>query len=308
MKNIVAQAKEEYFNYTKMKLKYSTFETNYRKMNIYIFDYLEQKKIKKLKEIDSREFINWKTYINSFGFSYNYKSSLFYCFSDFLDFCLLTKKIKENVALTVGNFRNDEIKKQDGNIWTLEEFNKFISVVDDKIYHALFNFLYFTGSRKGEALALTFDDIDFNQSTININKTMTRYINNNTKIITSPKTFSSNRIIVIDNELLQELKALKELYNCNNNAFVFGNEKSISSTTLERKKNKYCDIAKVKRIKIHEFRHSHACLLFQNKLDIEDISKRLGHSSISMTMTTYLKYLPGNEKRVLTTLNSLRQI
>ena len=88
--------------------------------------------------------------------------------------------------------------------------------------------------------------------------------------------------------------------------FIFGGNDSISFTTLERKKNYYCKLAKVKQIKIHEFRHSHACLLFKNKIEIEDISYRLGHSSISMTMDTYLKYLPKNEKRVISTLNQLR--
>ena len=79
----------------------------------------------------------------------------------------------------------------------------------------------------------------------------------------------------------------------------------LSQIILERKKNYYCNIANVKKIKIHEFRHSHACLLFQSQLDIQDISRRLGHSNISMTMNTYLKYLPNNEKRVIATLNSL---
>ena len=63
--------------------------------------------------------------------------------------------------------------------------------------------------------------------------------------------------------------------------------------------------ANIKQIKIHEFRHSHACLLFQNKIDIEDISYRLGHSSIDITMKVYLKNLPKNEKRVIKLLNSL---
>lgn len=86
-----------------------------------------------------------------------------------------------------------------------------------------------------------------------------------------------------------------------NNYFIF----DISFTQLKRKKDNYCNLAGVKQIKIHEFRHSHACLLFTNNIKIEDISYRLGHSSISMTMTTYLKYIPKNEKRVLETFNSI---
>ena len=87
---------------------------------------------------------------------------------------------------------------------------------------------------------------------------------------------------------------------------MFGGINSIPFTTLKRKKDKYCDLANVKRIKIHEFRHSHTCLLYENKVPIQDISKRLGHTDISITMGTYLKNLPRKEKRVISTLNSIR--
>ena len=231
---------------------------------------------------------------------------MYYCLCDFFDYCVKFYNLKQNTARMIGNFKNDEIHNNKDNIWSLEEFNQFISVVDDPIYHALFNLLYFTGMRKGEALALTFQDINFDTNQIIINKTITKYLYHNQKLITTPKTNSSNRTIVIDNILLQELKSLKEMYQCDNKAFVFGNNQSIAFTTLKRKKDRYCELANVKPITIHEFRHSHACLLFENNVQIEDIKKRLGHSNISMTMNTYLKYLPNEEKRVLSTLNHLR--
>ena len=154
--------------------------------------------------------------------------------------------------------------------------------------------LYFTGLRKGELLALKWEDINFYERTIKINKTITR-----THELQTPKTKSSNRIISLDDEMIRQLKELK--IN-NNDDFIFGN---VTFTTLLRKKNYYCDIANVKRIKIHEFRHSHACLLFMNNVPIDQISNRLGHSKISITTDTYLKYIPKNEKRVIMTLNSL---
>lgn len=298
------EIRENYFSFIKIKLKNSTYQINKKKIELYI---INPNKNKNIYEFGTREFIEWEIFIEKFGFSYNYKSSLFYLFKEFLDYCINFYNLKENVAIKIGNFRNDEITKN-GNIWTYDDFKKFISVVDNKIYYTLFNFLFFTGVRKGEALALTFNDIDFKNKKIRINKTITRYLdNNNNKIITSPKTKSSNRIISIDNKLVKEIESLKSEYNnFNNDMYIFGGNSSISFTTLERKKNYYCNIAKVKQIKIHEFRHSHACLLFKNKIEIEDISYRLGHSSISMTMDTYLKYLPKNEKRVISTLNQLR--
>ena len=145
--------------------------------------------------------------------------------------------------------------------------------------------------RKGELLALKWEDIDFINKTISINKTITREHE-----IQMPKTHTSNRIISISDNLINELSKLKR-----DSEFIF----DISFTQLKRKKDYYCNLSGVKQIKIHEFRHSHACLLFTNKIEIEDISYRLGHSNISMTMSTYLKYLPRNEKRVVNLLNSL---
>ena len=303
------EAIDNYLKYAKLKLKNSTYEINERKIKKYILNYFKNKNI---YDLSTKDYLEWQISINNLNFSYNYKSSLHYCFTDFLNYCILFYDLSNNIAKKIGNFRNDEIKSQ-GNIWTLEEFNRFINVVDNPIYHTLFNFLYFTGLRKGECLALTFEDIDFQNHTIRVNKTITRYYSNGKRIVTPPKTKSSNRVLCIDDSLIIEIKKLKNFYinkydNFNNKFYIFGGNKSIPWTTLKREKDKYCKIANVKQIKIHEFRHSHACLLFQNNIPIEDISRRLGHSSLSMTMDTYLKYLPGNEKRVISTLNSLRLI
>ena len=108
--------------------------------------------------------------------------------------------------------------------------------------------------RKGELLALTWNDINEYNNLIFINKTITK-----NHEIQTPKTKSSNRIIQINSNLMKELINIKPL-NIYDNELIF----SISFTQLKRIKDKYCKLANVKQIKIHEFRHSHACLLFQN--------------------------------------------
>lgn len=302
------KALNEYFIFIKLKLKNTTFITNKRKMKLYILNYFKNKNI---YDFNIKDYLEWQIFINNFDFSYNYKSSLHYCFTNFLDFCILMYKIDKNIAKIVGNFKNNEINNC-GNIWTYDDFKKFINEVDNNIYHALFNFLFFTGCRKGEALALTWNDINLENNTVFISKTITRYLDKNgNKIIQSPKTKKSIRNICIDNQLKNELLKLKQYYTTKyddfqNNFYVFGGKKSISFTTLKRNKDYYCNKAQVTKIKIHEFRHSHACLLFTNDVPINDISNRLGHSSISMTMDIYLKYLPKNEKRVINTLTQLR--
>ena len=280
---------DNYFNYSKFKLKKSNYEEQKRKIIKHILPYFKNKNIYMLNLSD---IISWKIYIEKQNFSYNYKSYLYYALTSIFEFLEKFYKIEKNYAKLEGNFKNNDLNKN-GNIWTMNEFNKFIDSVDDNYYKILFKLLYFTGMRKGELLGLTWSDIDFYNKTISINKTITR-----NHEMQTPKTKSSNRIISINKNIIDDLYNLKLTSNSN---IIF----NISFTQLKRKKDFYCDKANVKRIKIHEFRHSHACLLFTNNIEIEDISYRLGHSSISMTMSTYLKYLPRNEKRVIKLLNSL---
>lgn len=289
MKITFEKAIEEYFKYSKMKLKKTTYKEQEIKIKKYILEYFKNKNI---YDIKLNDIILWKEYIESFNFKYNYKSYLYYSLSSIFDFLEKYYNIEKNYAKLEGNFKNNDIKNN-GNIWTIDEFNLFINSIDDVYYKILFKLLFFTGMRKGELLALTWNDIDFNNNKIIINKSITR----NHEIL-PPKTNSSNRIISISKELVNDLLKIKK--NQHNNDLIF----NISFTHLKRIKDYYCKKANVKQIKIHEFRHSHACLLFTNKIEIEDISYRLGHSNINMTLSTYLKYLPKNEKRVIKLLNS----
>lgn len=281
------QALDEYFIYSKNVFKESNYNERKRKINKYIYSYFKDIYV---QDINFKVIIEWKNYIESFNFKYNYKSYIYYCLTDFLDFCIKFYDLNKNYAKLEGNFKNNDINEK-GNIWTIEEFNKFLSVIKNKEDYTMFKLLYFTGLRKGELLALTWKDVNFNNKTLTINKTKTRENN-----ITSPKTKSSNRIIYIPDSLIDDLKQIDQ-----KEEFIF----NISFTTLKRKKDYYCKIAEVKQIKIHEFRHSHSIMLYENGIPIKDIQMRLGHSSMSTTTDTYLKYLPKKEKRVIQLLNSV---
>ena len=284
------QAVAEYLEYIKLKRKEVTYLTHEDRIKKHIRPFFKNKLV---SEISKNDILKWQVEIDKLGFKYNYKSSIFYSLSSIYNFLENFYNV-DNIVKKVGNFRNDDIS-DNGNIWTYEEYKKFINCVDDYKFKILFEILYFTGLRKGEIMALKKDDIDLYESKITINKSITR----NHKINT-PKTKTSTRIISIDNTLTDEIKKYIENFNISDNLF------DISFSTLKRKKDYYCKIANVKQIKIHEFRHSHACLLFKNNVPIDEISYRLGHSKISITTDTYLRYLPKQEKRVISTLNSLR--
>lgn len=281
---------EEYYKYSKLHLKKTTFEEQKRKVDKYILNYFKNNNI---YEIGIKDIISWKEYIEKLNFSYNYKSYLYYSLTSIFNFFMKYYDLNKNYAKLEGNFRNNDIKKI-GNIWTIEEFNTFLSVIKDEKYKVLFKLLFYSGLRKGELLGLTWNDICFTNNIIIVNKTITR-----NHELQKPKTDSSTRLISINKSIISDLKKIKK-FDDKENDLIF----NISFTQLKRKKDYYCNLAGVKQIKIHEFRHSHSIFLYQNKVPIEDIQHRLGHSDMSITMDTYLKYLPRNEKRVIKLLNS----
>lgn len=296
---------ENYIKYLFLKDKPQSVIKIKNRLDNHILKYYGEKNI---YDFTKQDYIEWQIKINEKDLKYNYKKTLHYCFVSFLNHCVKFYNLNNNVAKIIGNFRNDEIK-ENGNILNYDEFLKFRENIDNIIHKTFFDFLYFTGARQGETMSLTFNDI--NNNYITINKTITKELYNGKRLISNPKTKSSNRIICINDFLLNDIMKLKEYYikkykNYNNNFYIFGGNKPLAPSTIERYKNKYCKLANVKQIKIHEFRHSHACLLFQNNVPIEDISYRLGHSKLSMTLDVYLKYIPHNEKRVISTLDSLR--
>lgn len=201
-----------------------------------------------------------------------------------------------NVAREVGNI--DAKEERNINYWTLEEFKEFLKVVNDERYHALYMLLFYSGARIGEVSALTWNDINFENNLMDINK---RYYMTE---IDTPKNESSIRKIKLPNHTMNLLRQLKlRLEHKKESYFVFGSfHKPPSQTAISRNFSKYLDLCKdkkgkrtVKAITIHDFRHSHASYLINKGYDIQIISKRLGHNKISTTYDIYAHLYPNKE-------------
>ena len=198
----------------------------------------------------------------------------------------------------------------ESNFWTFEEFNKFIKVVDKELYFIIFNFLYYTGLRIGEMIALTWNDINFTKKQVRVNKTFTDKVLNDTYKITTPKTNNSIRYVDIDENLLKLLIKHREkeekIYNFKEEMFVFGNVTHIAPTTLKRYLYKYIEIAKVKKITPHGFRHSHVSLLINLGCDSRDVAERVG-DTIQMVEKTYYHMFPAKKKKTVNLLNNIKK-
>lgn len=198
-----------------------------------------------------------------------------------------------NALLKVEPIRNTEQKKE-MNIWTKDEFETFIHVVDDPIYRCLFRFLYITGCRKGEALALTPKDLNPLNCTVSITKSLTRKVDGRAYAITSPKNMASNRIIDLPRSIMDDLIALTP----RDSNFLFGGDKPLADNTVNRRFRQWAEMSGVKRIRIHDLRHSSASYLLSEGVTVVAVSKRLGHSDIEQTLNTYSHVLPRDNERI----------
>lgn len=306
MNKTIEQVYEEYKNYISIKNKITTNENIKEKFKNQILPFMGKISI---YDITPQDYINFQTYLKSLNYSYSTYKQIHIICKRFFDYLNSMYGI-ENIPLKVGKIENYDIKasNQTKGTFTKKEFNKFINSVDDKTYHALFNVLFYCGLRKGEALALKISD--FKNNSLYINKSITKNRFNGERQILTPKTKKSNRIIRLDYFTSRELKRLIKYYNktfnnFNNNFFLFGGDKPIACTTLERKKNHYCKKAGVKQIRIHDFRHSHATMLYKNNVKIKLIQERLGHSDIDTTLNTYIHTDERQEKRLTKLINLL---
>lgn len=194
-----------------------------------------------------------------------------------------------------------EIKKFD-QYYTKEELKKYLIYAKQyklKAY-AFFRILGYGGLRKGEALALTWGDIDFKNNVINVRSTVSKGLDNRV-IIQSPKTYSSARVVAMGKDTMDILKEWQneqrktaKIISLNNDGFVFEGIKNgyptnypMSATTASMQNDYISKQAKLKHIKLHGFRHTHASLLFEAKVPMQDVKARLGHKSIKTTVDIY---------------------
>lgn len=178
--------------------------------------------------------------------------------------------------------------------------------------HALFTLLAYTGVRIGEALALTWQDIDFDAATINISKTLYNP-NNNAKQykLLPPKTATSYRVLPVSSEVLSVLKQWKRYWNvermrhlkewCRDYDFVFVAVKNFGYPTTERSQMLRIDrilrLAKMTmHLTPHMFRHTHASLLAAAGVPLHEIMDRLGHADDDTTKRIYLHVTENRKK------------
>ena len=165
--------------------------------------------------------------------------------------------------------------------WTKEEYLKFADAMMDKpLSYYAFEMLYWCGIREGELLALTPTDFDFEAGTVSISKSYQRLKGKD--VITTPKTKKSNRVIKMPKFLCGEMEDyLKMFYSAGADERIF----PVSKHYLHHEMDRGAKAAGVKRIRIHDLRHSHISLLIDMGFTALAIADRVGHESIDIRVS-----------------------
>lgn len=185
--------------------------------------------------------------------------------------------LKSNPARRAGNMGSEESKEM--LFWTKEEYLKFSEAMMDKeLSFYAFELLYWTGIRMGELLALTPSDFDLDKRTLSITKSYQRLKGED--IITEPKTKKSVRVIVMPEFLTEEIREFFDsIYGLEPDSRLF----PITKSYLHHEMDRGCKETGVKRIRVHDLRHSHVSLLIHMGFSALAIGARIGHEAENIT-------------------------
>ena len=264
----------------KERIRENTWESKNNMIDTKILPYFKDRVI---SEIEPKDVIAWQNKImgirqkDGTPYSPTYLKSVHSQLSAIFNHAVRYYKLKQNPAEIAGNMGKETHKEM--LFWTKDEYLKFAEAMMDKpISYYAFEVLYWCGIREGELLALTPVDFDFKRSMLTINKSYQRLKGRD--VITGPKTPKSNRTIKIPRFLADEIQDyLRSLYGVEMTDRLF----PITKNYLHREMDRGAAAAGVKRIRIHDLRHSHVSLLIEMGFSAVAIAERVGHESIDIT-------------------------
>ena len=292
---------ELYINDVKNRLKENTWLTKEHIIRTKILPYFGKLKI---SEISTKEIIAWQNEMLAYRdekkkpYSQTYLKTLHNQLSAIFNHAVRYYELRSNPAAKVGNIGSEEHKEM--LFWTKEEYKKFsFEMMDKPVSFYAFEMLYWCGIREGELLALTPADFNFDKETVTINKSYQRLKGQD--VITSPKTKKSNRTIKMPQFLCEEMKEyLGMIYGLKKKDRIF----TVTKSYLHHEMDRGAKAVGVKRIRIHDLRHSHISLLIDMGFSAVAIADRVGHESIDITYQ-YAHLFPSKQIEMAEKLDDL---
>ena len=293
---------ELYEKNVRPRLKENTWLTKEHIIKTKILPYFGKRNI---SSITSKDVIAWQNELLAYRdkkkqpYSLTYLKTVHNQLSAIFNHAVRFYDLRANPAAKAGSMGD----KDGSNIsfWTKEEYLRFADAMMDKpVSYYAFEMLYWCGIREGELLALTPADFNFKNRTVKISKSYQRL--HGEDVITSPKTKKSNRTIKMPAFLCDEMQDyLKMLYGIKRKERIF----MISKSYLHHEMDRGAKEAGVKRIRIHDLRHSHVSLLINMGFTPVAIADRLGHESIEVTLR-YAHLFPSKQTEMIERLEMER--
>lgn len=286
---------EVYLEDAKIRVRETTLENKKYLINLKILPYFKDKLISNITPNDIRQ---WQNTLKSMNYSLTYLKTINNQLTAIFNFGIKFYGLNTNPCHRAGSMGKKNA--DDMKFWTTEQFKTFIEYNDKPISKLAFEVLFWTGIRSGELMALTFNDIDLKNKTININKTYTRL--NGKDIINPPKTPKSKRKVSIPNALCSDIETyITKLYDYNKSDRIF----NFTKYFLVHEMKRVCKKSNIPVIRIHDLRHSHASLLIELGFTPLLISERLGHEKVQTTLDTYSHLYPNKDTMVSNKLDEL---
>lgn len=293
---------ERYSDDKKSRLKENTWESKEHIIRTKILPYFGKRPI---AEIEAQDIIAWQNELlkmkdeNGKSYSATYLRTIHSQLSAIFNHAVRYYSLSKNPARQAGTIGKKESKEM--LFWTTEEYLKFAEVMMDKPrYYYAFEVLYWTGMRLGEMLALTPADFDFEKQEVRINKSFQHIKGKD--IITEPKTEKANRTIKIPDFLCDEIQDYMEmLYGIEDNDRLF----LLSKSGMHHEMDRGAKESGVKRIRIHDLRHSAVSLLIEMGFSALAIADRVGHESTDITYR-YAHLFPSKQIEMAEGLSAIR--
>ena len=271
------------------RLREHTMRTKKYIVELKILPYFGNKRVNDITAADIRQ---WQNELIKMGYSPTYLKTINNQLSAIFNYAVRYYDLKSNPCAKAGSMGKSKAEEMD--FWTGEEFRKFIdSVMNKRLSYMAFMTLYWTGMRLGEILALNPKDVDFEKRTISITKSYQRL--GKKDVITPPKTPKSKRVITIPEFLAADIKDyMDSLYDLQEDDRLF----PITKYYLEHEMQRGIKESGVKRIRVHDLRHSHASMLIELGFSPLEIANRLGHEKVETTLNTYSHLYPNKQTKL----------
>ena len=277
------------------RLREHTMRTKKYIVELKILPYFGDKRVNDITAADIRQ---WQNELIKMGYSPTYLKTINNQLSAIFNYAVRYYDLKSNPCEKAGSMGKSKAEEMD--FWTGEEFRKFIdSVMNKRLSYMAFMTLYWTGMRMGELLALNPKDVDLKKRTISITKSYQRL--GKKDVITPPKTPKSKRVITIPEFLAADIKDyMDSLYDLQEDDRLF----PITKYYLEHEMQRGIKESGVKRIRVHDLRHSHASMLIELGFSPLEIANRLGHEKVETTLNTYAHLYPNKQTKLAERLDS----